>query len=111
MSLSRDQILGHIRAGLGRGRLGAPETEALEARLSAHRRNLIPARAAALDHEAQIALFIAMAEEVDASIARVANAGDVPGAVADYLSRQNLPAHRSCRNPRRLRGPALRNAR
>ena len=33
-----------------------------------------------------------MAEEVDASVARVATAADIPGAVADYLSSQNLPA-------------------
>jgi L-lactate dehydrogenase complex protein LldG len=92
MSAARDQILGGIRAGLGRGRLGAGETEALEARLKAHRRNLIPARAASLDHAGQVALFVAMAEEVDASFSRVATAAEVPGAVADYLSRQNLPA-------------------
>jgi len=60
--------------------------------LNAHRRNLIPARAAALDHAGQVALFIAEAQAVDATIARVANAADVPGAVADFLSRQNLPA-------------------
>jgi L-lactate dehydrogenase complex protein LldG len=91
-SIARDQILSEIRTGLGRGRLDAAATEALEARLKTHRRNLVPARAAALDHAGQVALFIAMAEEVDATIARVATADDVPGAVADYLSRQNLPA-------------------
>lgn len=92
MSDPRDQILGSIRAGLGRGRLGGTESEALEARLIAHRRNRVPARAAALDHAAQVALFIAMAQEVDASVARVSSAAEVPGAVADYLSGQNLPA-------------------
>jgi len=92
MSDPRDQILGSIRAGLGRGRLGGTESEALEARLAAHRRNRVPARAAALDHAGQVALFIAMAQEVDATVARVAAAAAVPGAVADYLSGQNLPA-------------------
>ena len=92
MSGARDQILGGIRAGLGRGRLDHAAAAAAEERLVAHRRNLVPVRAVALDHGGRIALFIAMAEEVDATIARVGQAGDVPGAVADYLARQNLPA-------------------
>ena len=92
MNLTRDQILGGIRAGLGRGKLDDPARAELELRLTAHRRNLVPARAAALDHAGQVALFVKMAEEVDATVARVASAAEVPGAVADYLSRQNLPA-------------------
>jgi L-lactate dehydrogenase complex protein LldG len=92
MSESRSQILGGIRASLGRGRLDAEGAAAAEERLAAHRRNLIPARATALDAPGRIALFIAMAEEVDASVARVASLDDVPDAVADYLSRQNLPS-------------------
>jgi L-lactate dehydrogenase complex protein LldG len=73
MSDARDQILGGIRAGLGRGRLGETDRAALE-----------PAE--------QVALFVAMAQEVDATIARVASQSEVPAAVADYLSGQNLPA-------------------
>ncbi len=92
MSGGRDQILGSIRAGLGRGRLDAATEATLTESLKAHRRNLVPARAAALDHAGQIALFIAMAEEVDATIARVADTDAVPAAVADYLTGQNLPA-------------------
>ncbi len=92
MSDSREQILGGIRAGLRRGKLGAEDVEALEARLRAHRRNLVPARAASRDPAGQVALFIAMAEEADATVARVARPDEVPGAVADYLSRQNQPA-------------------
>jgi len=92
MSDAREQILGGIRAGLGRGRLGETERDALEARLKAHRRNRVPARAAALDHAGQVALFVAMAQEVDATVARVSSPGEVPAAVADYLSGQNLPA-------------------
>ena len=92
MNITRDQILGGIRAGLGRGQLNDAAKEALQARLKAHRRNLVPARAAALDHAGQVALFVTMAEEVDATVARVASAAEVPNAVADYLARQNLPA-------------------
>ncbi len=92
MSLTRDQILGSIRAGLGRGGLDNAAREELDARLKAHRRNVVPARAAALDHAGQIALFAAMAQEVDATVARVSSATEVPGAIADYLASQNLPA-------------------
>jgi len=92
MSEARDQIFGDIRARLGRGRLDDTAQHAAEERLAAHRRNLIPARAAALDHAGQVALFIAEAQAVDATIARVAQVADVPGAVADFLLSQNLPA-------------------
>jgi L-lactate dehydrogenase complex protein LldG len=92
MSDARDQILSDIRAGLRRGRLWGDEAQAVADRLATPRRNLIPARAAALDHEGQVALFVAMAEEVDTTVTRVTGAAAVPGAVADYLSAQNLPA-------------------
>jgi L-lactate dehydrogenase complex protein LldG len=92
MSIARDQILGSIRANLGRGRLDDTARAALEARLKTHSRNLVPARAAALDHAGQVALFVREAEAVAATVARVADLRDVPGAIADYLSRQNLPA-------------------
>lgn len=92
MSEARDQIFGDIRARLGRGRLDPDAQRDAEERLAAHRRNLVPARAASLDHAGQIALFMAEAEAVQTTIARVAHATDVPGAVADYLSSQNLPA-------------------
>jgi len=92
MSVARDQILGDIRARLGRGRPDAAANAAAEERVTAHRRNLVPSRAAALDHAAQLSLFISEAQAVDATIARVATAADVPGAVADYLTSQNLPA-------------------
>jgi L-lactate dehydrogenase complex protein LldG len=92
MSEARDQIFGDIRARLGRGRLDNNAQREAEERLAAHRRNLVPARAASLDHAGQVALFISEAQAVDATIARVASAADVPGAVADFLSSQNLPA-------------------
>src|SRR5215467_10338652 len=41
---------------------------------------------------ARIELFVSMAEEAQATIARVAGVEQVPGAVADYLARENLPA-------------------
>jgi L-lactate dehydrogenase complex protein LldG len=92
MSEARDQIFGDIRARLGRGRLDAAANAAAEDRLNAPRRNLVPARAVSLDHAGQVALFIAEAQAVDTTIVRVARAADVPSAVADFLSSQNLPA-------------------
>ncbi|MBX6367595.1 MAG: lactate utilization protein C, partial [Rhodospirillales bacterium] len=60
MSGARDDILGAIR----RARGNAPDGEAVDQRLSEHRRNLVPARAASLDHTGQVKLFVEMAEEV-----------------------------------------------
>jgi L-lactate dehydrogenase complex protein LldG len=92
MSEAREEILSGIRRALRRGAVDAAAAAELRARLAAHRRNLIPARAAALDHRGRVDLFVAMAEEVQATVARVALLADVPDAVARYLSGENLPA-------------------
>jgi L-lactate dehydrogenase complex protein LldG len=92
MSASRDAILGGIRRGLGRGPLAPDAVQALERRLAEHRRNLVPARAAALDPAARIDLFVAMAEEVQTSVTRVASEAEVPAEMARYLAAENLPA-------------------
>ena len=91
MSEARDAILGTIRsalAGAGPDRL---EAGALEHRLAEHRRNLEPARSD-LDPGARVDLFIAEAERVDATVARVPSTADVPAAIAGYLANNNLPA-------------------
>jgi L-lactate dehydrogenase complex protein LldG len=92
MSPARDAILGGIRRALKRGPLSAETASALAERVAVHRRNLVPARAAALDHTGQVDLFVAMAEEVQTTVARVASDADVPGEVARYLAAENLPA-------------------
>ncbi len=92
MSPARDAILGGIRRALKRGPVSAETASALAERVSAHRRNLVPARAAALDHTGQVDLFVAMAEEVQTTVARVASDADVPGEVVRYLAAENLPA-------------------
>lgn len=89
---ARDDILGGIRFAMRRGALPAETRAALAERVSAHRRNLVPARAAALDHTAQVNLFVRMAEEVQTTVARVASGKDVPAEVARYLAAENLPA-------------------
>src|SRR5262245_43070498 len=92
MSGARDQILDSIRGSLKRGRLDpAGETE-LRERVAAHRRNLVPTRATALDRSEQTDLFITMAKEVQATTARVGSLAAVPEAVASYLAAENLPA-------------------
>ena len=92
MSEARERILARIRSSLNRGRLD-PNTEAeLRARIAAHRRNPVPARATALDHRAQVDLFVAMAEEVQATIVRVDTLAAAPEAVARYLAAENLAA-------------------
>jgi L-lactate dehydrogenase complex protein LldG len=92
MSTARDDILGSIRTALQRGALLPRAAAGLAERIAAHRRNLIPARAAALDRAARIDLFVAMAEEVQTTVARVAANEAVPGEVARYLAAENLPA-------------------
>ena len=92
MSDARTDMLGRIRRALKRGPLDEEAAAPLAARLKEHRRNLIPKRATALDHRGQVGLFTAMAEGVSATVAHVSSADEVPGAVADYLSRLNLPA-------------------
>jgi L-lactate dehydrogenase complex protein LldG len=92
MSSGRDDILGGIRKALKRGPLAPDAAASLRARLDDPRRNLIPARAASLDEAGRIALFVAMAEEVQTTVARVAGLADVPDAVATYLASENLPA-------------------
>jgi L-lactate dehydrogenase complex protein LldG len=93
---ARDDILGGIRRSLGRGTLAGPTADAAAAavteRVAAHRRNLIPARAAALDAADRVALFVDMAEAVQATVARVAAERDIPAEVARYLAAENLPA-------------------
>lgn len=92
MSDAREQILGSIRRSLKRGALDEDGRAALEQRLAAHERNLVPKRAASLPHAAQIDLFIAMAGEVQTTVTRVAGEAEVPAAVADYLVERNLPS-------------------
>jgi len=89
---ARDDILGGIRRALGRGAVPAERAAELVERVAAHRRNLVPARAAALDAGGRVDLFIKMAEEVQTTVARVASDAEVPAEVARYLAAENLPA-------------------
>ena len=92
MNAARDAILADIRRALKRGPLDPQHQSELRAQVAAHRRNLIPARATALDHAGRVDLFVRMAEEVQATVARVPSPAAVPDAVARYLATENLPA-------------------
>ncbi len=92
MSAARDAVFANIRVALRRGALPDREQAELRARVAAHRRNPIPARATALDDAARVDLFVQMAEEVQATVARLPSPTAVPDAVARYLASENLPA-------------------
>ena len=89
---ARDDILGGIRRSLGRGPVSGSDAEVLAERVAAHRRNLLPARATALNAADRVELFVKMAETVQTTVVRVASDRDVPDAVARYLAAENLPA-------------------
>jgi L-lactate dehydrogenase complex protein LldG len=89
---ARDDILGGIRRALRRGPVPASAQAELAERVGRHRRNLVPARAAALGRAERIDLFVAMAEEVQTTVARVASEAHIPAEVARYLAAENLPA-------------------
>jgi L-lactate dehydrogenase complex protein LldG len=92
VSEARERILAAIRNSLGRGRLDPDREAELRARIAAPRRNLVPARATAIDGQGRVELFIAMAEEVQATVTRVGCPAAVPEAIARYLAAENLPA-------------------
>jgi L-lactate dehydrogenase complex protein LldG len=92
MNTARDDILGGIRRALRRGPVSSENGAELHERVATHRRNLVPARAAALGHRSRVELFIAMAEAVQTTVARISSEGDIPAEVARYLAAENLPA-------------------
>ena len=92
MNGGRETILGAVRRAVRAEARTAEAEAALAARLAEHRRNLVPARAAALDAKGRLELFVAMAEAVDCTVARVATAAAVPDEIARYLAAENLPA-------------------
>lgn len=85
---SRSQILASVRRAAGRDR--SADSGAAD-RLARHPRNLIPDRTD-IDPASRIALFVRMAEEVNATVVRAGSVDEVPDAVADYLAGHNLPA-------------------
>lgn len=88
---ARERILGRIRRGLRRGPLSEGVAETVLGRLRQPPRNLIPARATGRRAEL-VARFVANVEKEFGTVARTADAADIPTLVADWLAAHNLPA-------------------
>ena len=89
---ARDAIFSAIRRGLGVGGTEqASRRRAVDERLAAHRRNLVPKRGQ-LPHGEQVALFHAMAVAANATVEELASTEELPARIADYLRQQNLPS-------------------
>jgi L-lactate dehydrogenase complex protein LldG len=87
--MSREQILDNIRRA--RHRIGPDDTRAAEARLKQPPAGPLPARGQ-LPRAERIQMFVTMALQSKATVARVADGAGVPAAVAEYLASENLPA-------------------
>ena len=94
-------MLENIRRSLKRQR--PADQPALEARLASPPEGPIPARGQ-IPHPARIELFLEMSRRAAATVARLDNLDDVPGAVADYLAGENLPARLKLAPDARLQG-------
>ncbi|HEV7455391.1 MAG TPA: LUD domain-containing protein [Roseococcus sp.] len=88
--MSKDAILTAIRRGLRRGPLPADQQAMLGGRLATHPRHLIPARSRVARPE-QVALFLRNVEKEFGTVRRLADAAEIPAAIAEYLAAQNLP--------------------
>ena len=88
---SRADILSNIRRSLGVSADDATRRAAVAQRLAAAAPGVRPQRGQG-DEAARVAMFVAQAEMVSATTARVASAADVPAEVARFLRDDNLPA-------------------
>jgi L-lactate dehydrogenase complex protein LldG len=88
---SRDAMLASIRTKVSKGDQKARRA-VVEAHLIKHQRNLIPERGVG-DDKHRIRVFTEMMEAVGGTVEVLDDVNDVPQAVADYLRKNNLPAH------------------
>ena len=88
---AREDILSNIRRSLGVTGREAPRLSAMQERMRAAPRGVVPMRGQ-VSGEARVALFRAEAERVAASVAEVAQPQDIVLEVARYLREHNLPA-------------------
>lgn len=90
--MSRNTILTTLRGGLRAG--GNPGREAAvgERLRGARPGHVVPARARGRSTAERIAAFVELARASGATVERVHDTSGVPGAVADYLAQNNLPA-------------------
>ena len=88
---SRDKILTSVRKSLDVPASDLARRLAVDARLAAHKRGTVPARAAVAGAEALVA-FVARLKAASITVAEAAHLNDVPKLAADYLRANNLPA-------------------
>ena len=88
---TREAVFAKIRRSLGVTGAEPARNATVDNRLRTRPRGIVPARGALPDAE-RLALFTRMAEHYAASVARVADAAQVPEAVAEFLRQRNLPA-------------------
>jgi L-lactate dehydrogenase complex protein LldG len=91
MSSARDQILGAVRASLGRGPVDSATASGLEARLTGGARHLQPKRVDR-DHAGLVELFVEMAQGVAVTVDRLKSVAEAPAAIAAFLAQRNLPS-------------------
>jgi L-lactate dehydrogenase complex protein LldG len=88
---AREAIFGKIRRALGVSGEELRRNATVDDRLTRRPPGIIPQRGQ-LPTEDRVVLFSAMAAKVSATVARVADAFDLPAAVGEYLRQHNLPA-------------------
>ena len=89
---SRDIILGKVRKGLGASIEAKGRREAVEHRLAARERHLIPARVAGKEGPELVAILKRWLEAAAGELIEAPSASDVPRLVAQLLRQHNLPA-------------------
>jgi L-lactate dehydrogenase complex protein LldG len=87
---ARDLIFGSIRRSLGVSGKEATRRKTVADRLAQHPAGIVPARGQ-LPAQERLALFRTMVEAANGSVEEIADAADVPGAIAALLRRHNLP--------------------
>jgi L-lactate dehydrogenase complex protein LldG len=88
---ARDEIFASIRRSLNVGSVDAPRRDAVAARLAQAPVGIAPRRGHG-DASERLATFKSEAERVQATVAEVAAAADVPAEIARFLRENNLPA-------------------
>ena len=86
---NRDNVLQTVRKALGRGELSVKKKQKLIERFTTGKANLIPKRSKR-SHQSQIEQFMEMARSVQASVDLVGDASEVPSAISDFLTNNNL---------------------
>jgi L-lactate dehydrogenase complex protein LldG len=87
---ARDAVLGSIRRSLGVTGSEAPRRKEVQDRIAGRPRGIIPSRGQ-LPAQERLDLFVRMVELAAGSVARIGEFADVPGEVAAFLRRHNLP--------------------